>query len=376
MGNKLSLTCIILVASLYACSSSDSNSRASDPKEDVNFSIDDATKVSPKAIYEKDLYPLLLDNCGGCHASTSPTFGVSDAGESFETVQDAKLIDYVVAGNSRLISQMEKDHQNCGPSIECTALLEKVRPIIDKMIEAQKTSEEPSSQPDFSANITETLKLSKAVERVHVVPPPGYVVLEAEKFANLDMKRNVESSPTSYIEYVTPKTEPEEEGEPLNPKINLLDAPEVATKSYLWMLYKSDANGSFDVEINGEPFVAGDPAAVLPFNYDVSGDWKWSLYNSNESLINLDVATNILLTPTAQTPVMIDKFILLPYELPEGETPKLTRKLLTFDLSKLTGVPAILDIVAEDDGKGYYQVGQPVVTTSVELYLKKDKDFL
>ena len=137
------------------------------------------------------------------------------------------------------------------------------------------------------------------------------------------------------------------------------------------MLYKSDTNGLLDVEINGEPFFAKDATAPLQFSYDASNDWKWSLYNSEDSPIEISRATNILLTPLAQSGVMIDKFLLTGKLTVGEETPKLTRKLLTFDLSEIAGVPAILDIVAETDVENkMYDVGMPVIESYGWVYVK------
>jgi hypothetical protein len=322
---------IFIIISLYACSGAD----------DSELSRSDSGGSGNEfALFESDLHPILKKNCGMCHgASQAPQFAVDSSTEAFETINSAKLIDYANSDNSRFLEKLGTNHQ-CGTPEECSKLIETVKPIIASLVEAKNSSEEGGA-PDVE-NATSEMSLSDAVKKSHAVPRPSYLVYEAEKYSNSDVDISFDASPTSVVDYITPKEA--EEGEEVNP-----------------LIHKRAATGDVGVRID-----TVDQGSFGDKFENTGGEWKWSVFNTNESLIEVGGSTSIILSPSAG--IGIDKIILVPFEV---EEPELTRNVLSFDLSSLVGVAASIDVVAEADDKGNYLVGQPVISSQHKIYFKK-----
>ena len=295
----------------------------------------------------------MVDNCGACHGvSQSPQFAVSDANQAYETVKTAKMIDFSNFENSRFLAKIDSNH-NCGTEDECSALRTKLASAFEAIVNSAGDTG-ASGSPQSGAR-----KISSAVERDHPVTRNSYYVYEAEKFANTDMINATDATPTTLIEYSRAK----EEG---NPLLQFVVNLEGDNEYYLWVKYKSTDTTDLNVTVDLAPLGGfGDKMKN-------TGDaWEWVVFNNADSLLNLGGSSSVVIQPAGPN-VLIDKILLIPFEV---EKPNLKRKVLSFDISGFTGSPGRIDVVAEENEKGYYMVGQPVLYTSVPLRLKKMRIF-
>lgn len=291
----------------------------------------------------------MKDKCGVCHgASQSPLFAVGEASAAYQTISEAKMIDYSNAENSRFIEKLKTNH-NCGGAEECSAFSNTLLNAFKKMIELKNVVKQEIK------NASPEVKLSSAELKIHDVAPKSYQVFEAEKFADDSFDSGKADSDTIFVKS----------------KVGAMGAISAYAdldgfnSFYLWVRYRLTGTADISVKINNvdmDPF--GDK--LVP----TAGNWIWKAYNTADNLIDLGGVTSLIFSPSAPD-IEIDKFVIVPFEV---NFPKLTRKVIAVDLKDLLGVDAKMYLVAEsDDEKGYYRVGQPVIETDVPVKIQKMK---
>lgn len=74
--------------------------------------------LEPAEAFGQTVFPLIQENCAGCHSSTAPAFGGKSAEEALTILEDAGKINKKRPEASRIYQRLEEDQHNCWSDCE------------------------------------------------------------------------------------------------------------------------------------------------------------------------------------------------------------------------------------------------------------------
>ena len=316
---------IVLALSLVASCGKNSllNLRKANPSSASNA---DSWNSQFNLAFKNDLYPLLTQNCGGCHAqSTAPFFASSNPDESAKAILDGNKIDFTKASLSRLVARMKQDRHNCGAPEKCDEIGEAISAKIEALL--TKIPKKPGTE---LKNVSPELTFKNLVATdKHVISSPGFIVIEKESYG---MPIKFEDS-LSFVSFpATPTT------------VSYQAKIEAVSSLYIWARYRRADVGQLSAQFSYDDNQNRPQAITLTFGVkNTANKFEWVLLNtltagtanafSNAKPQNLSL--NVVGSSLDLDMLVVTDVDFLKTEL---KTPQIAREVLQFDLSTL-GVP-------------------------------------
>ena len=326
-----------------------------------------AEEMEPSlAAFNEHLYPLLKENCQGCHeTAVQPFFASLDVKASYEALINTGKLNAKVPALSRVYQRLHKEFHQCWDNCESdSALLLSAIKLWALTVELSEEDLIQKTAPLVPAMQTETTT-SKGNTAASAYAT-DYLAIEPPMAAYSD---DPDGSATSYLS--APDTGagafgPEAPMGSVSYEVMVPEAGEYA----FWGRVKGldDSQNSFYISINDGPFILWD----LPVS---SGQWQWDrvLNMGENSLFTLPSGIARIEIKRREEGARFNSFAFSKKTQDfEGIIPSRRFHILSYDLSPLTGKEAILIVHVAPFAKDstVMLIGQLRIETKEPLLVK------
>jgi hypothetical protein len=319
------------------------------------------------------VYPLLVKQCGSCHAAAAaPFFSQATAEASRLSVLDSGKVNFSAVERSRLYLRLAADNHNCWSL--CTDNAAEMKAAIDQWLRLLT-----EMNPNFLSELDDRLVTSELLfanaEQRTPTPDPMTVVVEAEAAtltAPMAVVADAEASGGSYIEVPTGNGGTINNANQANAGTSVFTIMAPAAGSYkVWALLNAatDANNAFFVRMDNGAFAQWATPVTM-------AEWMWAPANTQngqaELSFDLTAGAHTLEIKRRDVSTKIDRVAVTANVLFDGsQADNRPVRVLRYDISALAGKPnTFFEIEVADFSEQAFKLRKPTIVSEQALTVK------
>jgi hypothetical protein len=323
--------------------------------------------------FERSVFPLLKDNCAGCHAAvTAPFFAQENAEASRLAVLESGKVNFLAVERSRLYLRLSSDNHNCWST--CTEDSAKMKAALDEWLRLLLEINPKFLDEQGPQLVTGERAFGEAEQRTPT-PDPMTIVVEAETArltAPMAVVPDAKASGGSYV--AVPAGNGGTINDPNQPNggtsVFNVTAPTAGTYK-IWALISAptDANNAFFIRMDG----GGFERWVAPVTM---ANWVWAPANTQEGQAELSftltAGAHTLEIKRRDVDAKLDRIALTANPAFDGsQADNGPFKVLRYDISELAGKPnTFFEIEIDDFSEAAFKVRRPTIVSEQPLSVK------